>query len=207
MPACDPQSPSLALPDVRTHSNLTLSKRGTRTSLTFRKIRHEPCRCGEDLNLMSHYREYLTDLWRHQCFSWTWVSLSLSPAFPSACDSQGAPSTSPPSPPSLPRCHDDAAQLEEEYVHRVYDAIASHFSSTRHSPWPRVCHFLSSLPPGSVLADVGCGNGKYLGVNTEVIAVSITIMCVIWRCFSDPCGEIKGKIAHFFRTVSKPAAA
>ncbi|XP_036940988.1 alkylated DNA repair protein alkB homolog 8 isoform X2 [Acanthopagrus latus] len=137
VPACDPQSPALTSPDVRTRSNLTLSKRGTRTSFTFRKIRHEPCRC----------------------------------AFPFACDSQGAPSTSPLSPPSLPRCHDDAAQLEEEYVHRVYDAIASHFSSTRHSPWPRVCHFLSSLPPGSVLADVGCGNGKYLGVNTEVIAI------------------------------------
>ncbi|XP_070762377.1 tRNA (carboxymethyluridine(34)-5-O)-methyltransferase alkbh8 isoform X1 [Enoplosus armatus] len=137
VPACDPQSPAHMTPDLGTRSNLTLSKRGTRTSFTFRKIRHEPCRC----------------------------------AFPSACDSQGAPSASPPSPPSLPCCHDDAARLEEEYVHRVYDAIASHFSSTRHSPWPRVCHFLSSLPPGSVLADVGCGNGKYLGVNTEVIAV------------------------------------
>lgn len=100
--------------------------------------------------------------------------LSLSPAFPSACDSQEAPSL--PSPPSLPCCHADAALLEEQYVHRVYDAIASHFSSTRHSPWPRVCHFLSSLPPGSVLADVGCGNGKYLGVNPEVIAVSVIII-------------------------------
>lgn len=105
------------------------------------------------------------------------LSVSPSPAFPSACDSQGGPSASPPSPPSLPSCHADAAHLEEEYVHRVYDAIASHFSSTRHTPWSRVCHFLSSLPPGSVLADVGCGNGKYLGVNPEVIAVSITMMC------------------------------
>ena len=86
-------------------------------------------------------------------------------AFPSVCDSQGAP-------PSLPRCHGDAARLEEEYVHRVYDAIAPHFSGTRHSPWPRVCNFLSSLVPGAVLADVGCGNGKYLGVNPEVVAVS-----------------------------------
>ncbi|XP_037632381.1 alkylated DNA repair protein alkB homolog 8 [Sebastes umbrosus] len=138
VPACDPQSSAHATPDLGTHRNLTLSKRGTRTSFTFRKIRHEPCRC----------------------------------AFPSACDSQGAPpAPSPPSPPSLPCCHADAALLEEEYVHRVYDAIASHFSSTRHSPWPRVCHFLSTLPPGSVLADVGCGNGKYLGVNPEVIAV------------------------------------
>ncbi|XP_031153105.1 alkylated DNA repair protein alkB homolog 8 [Sander lucioperca] len=137
VPVCDPQSPAHT-PDLGTRSNLTLYKRGTRTSFTFRKIRHEPCRC----------------------------------AFPSACDSQVAPSApSPPSPPSLPCCHADAALLEEEYVHRVYDAIASHFSGTRHSPWPRVCHFLSSLPPGSVLADVGCGNGKYLGVNPEVIAV------------------------------------
>ncbi|XP_076590483.1 tRNA (carboxymethyluridine(34)-5-O)-methyltransferase alkbh8 [Chaetodon auriga] len=139
VPACDPQSPAHT-PGLGTHSNLTLSKRDTRTSFTFRKIRREPCRC----------------------------------AFPSACDSQGAPSApsaSPPCPPSLPCCHADAAHLEEEYVHRVYNAIASHFSSTRHSPWPRVCHFLSSLPPGSVLADVGCGNGKYLGVNPEVIAV------------------------------------
>ncbi|KAF6720889.1 Alkylated DNA repair alkB-like protein 8 [Oryzias melastigma] len=116
-------------------SNLTLSRRGTRTSFTFRKIRQDPCRC----------------------------------AFPSACDSQGGPSPSPG--PSLPSSHADAARLEEEYVHRVYHTIASHFSDTRHTPWPRVCRFLSSLPPGSILADVGCGNGKYLGVNADLIAV------------------------------------
>uniref|UniRef100_A0AAQ4SA32 CWF19 like cell cycle control factor 2 n=1 Tax=Gasterosteus aculeatus aculeatus TaxID=481459 RepID=A0AAQ4SA32_GASAC len=137
VPARGPQSPARTAPDLSACSNLTLSKRDTRTSLTFRKIRHEPCGC----------------------------------AFPSACDSQVAPlAPPPPSPPSLPCCHADAALLEEEYVHRVYDAIASHFSSTRHSPWPRVCHFLSTLPAGAVLADVGCGNGKYLGVNPEVMA-------------------------------------
>ncbi|XP_056229182.1 alkylated DNA repair protein alkB homolog 8 [Seriola aureovittata] len=140
VPACDPESPAHTTSDLEPNRNLTLSKRGTRTSFTFRKIRHELCCC----------------------------------AFPSTCDSQGAasaPSPSPPSPPSIPSCHAGATRLEEEYVHRVYDAIASHFSSTRHSPWPRVCHFLSSLSPGSVLADVGCGNGKYLGVNPELIAV------------------------------------
>ncbi|KAJ0022169.1 hypothetical protein NQD34_009659 [Periophthalmus magnuspinnatus] len=130
---------------IRTVSNLaqnklTLNKRDTRTSFTFRKIRHESCNC----------------------------------AFSSACDCQGASSAPRPSQhdsASLPGCQADAAHLEQQYVHQVYDAIASHFSSTRHSPWPRVCDFLCSLPPGSVLADVGCGNGKYLGVNPQVVAM------------------------------------
>lgn len=96
-------------------------------------------------------------------------------AFPSVCDSQKVSSAPVLSLPSLPTCHIDAARLEEEYVHAVYNSIAPHFSSTRHSPWPRVCHFLSSLTPGSMLADVGCGNGKYLGVNPDVIAVSVLL--------------------------------
>lgn len=96
--------------------------------------------------------------------------------FPSVCDSQRVSAVPELSLPSLPTCHTDAAHLEKEYVHRVYNSIAPHFSSTRHSPWPRVCHFLSSLPPGSMLADVGCGNGKYLSINPEVIAVSISLL-------------------------------
>ncbi|XP_031652180.1 alkylated DNA repair protein alkB homolog 8 isoform X2 [Oncorhynchus kisutch] len=135
VPACDPKSPAAVTSDLSNHSNLTLSRRGTRTSLTFRKVRRTPCDCG----------------------------------YPSACDSQQPPA--PPSPPFLPRSQTDACRLEAEFVHRVYEEIACHFSSTRHSPWPRVCHFLSSLEPGSILADVGCGNGKYLGVNPDVIAV------------------------------------
>ena len=47
VPASEPQSAAQTTCDLRTHSGLTLSKRGTRTSFTFRKIRHEPCRCGE----------------------------------------------------------------------------------------------------------------------------------------------------------------
>lgn len=54
-------------------------------------------------------------------------------------------------------------------MHRVYDCIADHFSATRHSPWPRVAAFLAGLAPGSLVADVGCGNGKYLGVNRDLI--------------------------------------
>lgn len=28
--------------------------------------------------------------------------------------------------------------------------------------------FLQSLPPGAMLADVGCGNGKYFGVRPDI---------------------------------------
>lgn len=86
---------------------------------------------------------------------------------PSVCDSQ-----QPPAPPTMPVVEADACCLEAQYVHKVYEEISSHFSSTRHSPWPQVRDFLLSLPPGAILVDIGCGNGKYLGINPEVMAVS-----------------------------------
>ncbi|KJZ75062.1 hypothetical protein HIM_05548 [Hirsutella minnesotensis 3608] len=57
---------------------------------------------------------------------------------------------------------------EDAHVHAVYEAIAPHFSSTRHKPWPLVADFLLAQRPGSVGLDVGCGNGKYLSVNRSV---------------------------------------
>ncbi|KAJ9601051.1 hypothetical protein L9F63_000786 [Diploptera punctata] len=56
-----------------------------------------------------------------------------------------------------------AEKLETHHVHEVYEEIANHFSETRHKPWPNVVEFIQSLPFGSVLVDVGCGNGKYFG--------------------------------------------
>lgn len=61
-----------------------------------------------------------------------------------------------------------AADYEATHVHAVYEAIAPHFSSTRHKPWPLIADFLLSQKPGSVGLDVGCGNGKYLPVNPAV---------------------------------------
>ena len=52
--------------------------------------------------------------------------------------------------------------LEDLHVHEVYEAIAPHFSATRHSHWPRITQYLAGIPTGSVVADIGCGNGKYL---------------------------------------------
>uniref|UniRef100_A0AAY4CR19 Methyltransferase type 11 domain-containing protein n=1 Tax=Denticeps clupeoides TaxID=299321 RepID=A0AAY4CR19_9TELE len=132
VPACETEGPLAVTPDP---SNLTLSKRGTRTSFTFRKVRQTPCDC----------------------------------AYPSVCDSQRPPEAS--DGPSVPSTEGDASRLEAQFVHQVYEEIATHFSSTRHSPWPRVRDFLLTLPPGAVLADVGCGNGKYLGINQEAMTV------------------------------------
>uniref|UniRef100_A0A1B6MHZ2 tRNA (carboxymethyluridine(34)-5-O)-methyltransferase n=1 Tax=Graphocephala atropunctata TaxID=36148 RepID=A0A1B6MHZ2_9HEMI len=62
----------------------------------------------------------------------------------------------------------EASRLEELYVHKVYNSIASHFSETRTKQWPNVTEFLLSFSVGSILIDAGCGNGKYFGVNPLV---------------------------------------
>ena len=59
-------------------------------------------------------------------------------------------------------------QLETEYVNKVYDQIAPHFDHTRYKPWPGVENFVKSLPDGSLLLDVGCGNGRNLNINKNV---------------------------------------
>lgn len=65
-----------------------------------------------------------------------------------------------------------AAKLEKVHVHNVYERIVDHFSDTRHKPWPNVLKFVESLDAGSILVDVGCGNGKYLGINKNIVNVS-----------------------------------
>lgn len=53
---------------------------------------------------------------------------------------------------------------ERNHVHAVYDAIATQWHHTRGKRgvlWPGATQFLQQLPRGSVVADVGCGDGKY----------------------------------------------
>ncbi|OMJ17862.1 tRNA (carboxymethyluridine(34)-5-O)-methyltransferase [Smittium culicis] len=61
---------------------------------------------------------------------------------------------------------------EQEYVHKVYDEISSHFSNTRYKPWPVVENFINSLEIGSIGADAGCGNGKYMGLRKGEIYIT-----------------------------------
>ena len=62
-------------------------------------------------------------------------------------------------------------EVEEKYVNSVYDAIAPHFDHTRYKPWPGVKKFVENLPPYSTLIDVGCGNGRNIGISEKIIDV------------------------------------
>lgn len=65
---------------------------------------------------------------------------------------------------NLPTSENEALEFENSFVHTVYNQIADHFSSTRHTAWPGVVKFINSLEPYSLLLDIGCGNGKYLNL-------------------------------------------
>ncbi|CAI9116375.1 OLC1v1017503C5 [Oldenlandia corymbosa var. corymbosa] len=81
-------------------------------------------------------------------------------------------------------------EIEKKYVHRVYDAIAPHFSSTRFAKWPKVSAFLNSLPVGSLVLDAGCGNGKYLGLNPESFFIGCDISSALVKICADRGHEV-----------------
>lgn len=56
----------------------------------------------------------------------------------------------------------DIIQLQNEYVYKTYELIAKEFDDTRFCIWNSVKLFLDSLPNYSLIADIGCGNGKYM---------------------------------------------
>ncbi|XP_062983165.1 alkylated DNA repair protein alkB homolog 8 isoform X2 [Elgaria multicarinata webbii] len=121
---------------------------------------------GQKIGIVSADIGDLTLNKRERRTSFTFRKVRRSPcscSYPSVCDSQRKDPA-----PSFPDDEREASKIEGKYVHEVYEEIAMHFSSTRHSPWPRVVEFLRALPCGSVVADVGCGNGKYLGVSKDL---------------------------------------
>ncbi|XP_066535566.1 probable tRNA methyltransferase 9B [Hoplias malabaricus] len=68
-----------------------------------------------------------------------------------------------------------ACQLEREHVHSVYERIAPFFNDSRYKAWPRVKQFLLDQEPGSIVADVGCGNGKYLHINNSIFKLGCDV--------------------------------
>ncbi len=52
-------------------------------------------------------------------------------------------------------------------IARTFDEIAVEFDRTRDRPWPEVLDFGWSLPPRSLVLDLGCGNGRHAAVLAE----------------------------------------
>ncbi|XP_061165019.1 uncharacterized protein LOC133173976 isoform X2 [Saccostrea echinata] len=65
--------------------------------------------------------------------------------------------------------------LERNHVYNVYDQIAPKFSEISQKAWPNVRRFLKDLPPGSIVADIGCGSGRYLHINSKVVKFGVDI--------------------------------
>ena len=77
-------------------------------------------------------------------------------------------------PASIPRELLLTGEMEKNHVVEVYDAIALHWHHTRGKRkvhWQRVKSFIESLPPGTILADIGSGDGKYFGLNPHIVTV------------------------------------
>jgi alkylated DNA repair protein alkB family protein 8 len=77
-------------------------------------------------------------------------------------------------PPPLPTKQLLSGSIEEEHVVKVYDAIAIHWNHTRGKRkvyWNLVKEFIENLPAGSLLADIGSGDGKYFGVNPNIFTI------------------------------------
>ena len=86
---------------------------------------------------------------------------------------------------------------ERDHVHAVYDAIATQWHHTRGRRgvlWPGATQFLQRLPPGSIVADIGCGDGKYFPAIWEsgsyVIGIDMS-RPLLQTCFgsSNPWGD------------------
>mmetsp|Transcript_131740 Transcript_131740/g.262878 ORF Transcript_131740/g.262878 Transcript_131740/m.262878 type:complete len:250 (+) Transcript_131740:2-751(+) len=81
--------------------------------------------------------------------------------------------------------------IEAEHVHTVYDTIAEHWNHTRYKAWPRVDAFIRGLAPGSLVADLGCGNGKNIPAIREAggFVVASDICAPLVRIARDSHGD------------------
>ena len=63
--------------------------------------------------------------------------------------------------------------IENIYVKNVYNKISNHFDHTRFSCWNLVGKFISEIKLNSICLDLGCGNGKYLGIRDDITFYAI----------------------------------
>lgn len=75
--------------------------------------------------------------------------------------------------------------IENIYVKDVYNKIAKPFNLTRYVLWNHITIFIKNIPDYSLVADIGCGNGKnmILNKNCEFIGMDFT------ESFTDICSK------------------
>ena len=60
-------------------------------------------------------------------------------------------------------------------VKTTYNTIADEFSRTRYTIWDAVKVFLDNIEPHTVLADIGCGNGKNMLYRKDITNIGMDI--------------------------------
>lgn len=78
-------------------------------------------------------------------------------------------------------------KIERQHIDGIFENSSSDFDKIKSKNWPHVQRFVESLDPGSTLLDIGCGYGRNLGINPEVIDVGTD--------FSKPLCSIVGEKA------------
>ncbi|WAQ99909.1 TRM9B-like protein, partial [Mya arenaria] len=69
------------------------------------------------------------------------------------------------------------AKFESLHVQNIYNEIAPCMNNLENKAWPHVKRFLKRFPPGAVIADIGCGNGRYMDINKATFKVGIDVCC------------------------------
>jgi hypothetical protein len=89
--------------------------------------------------------------------------------------------------------------IEEIHVKNFYNSTADEFSQTRYRPWSCVENFLDTVPEGSIIGDIGCGNGKNMVYRTDCTNIG----CDFSKSLVKICNDKQLNVIHHLSTPEK----